>query len=365
MMRAFLATRYILGEMIPTFFLGVIVFIFILLMFQVLRLTEFVLIHGVKVSTVALMMAYMSTSFLPILFPMSLLFAVLLTYSRLSADSEIVAFRAVGLSMSSIIFPAVILSVLVGILSLQTSFHIAPWGNRQFEILFSKAGSSKPAVALREGTFAEGFFDLVVYANKVDSKNGRLGQVFIYDENSDPPLTVIAKSGKIITDPERPGHAARLQLNDGSIHSVGNGRHTKIDFSDYTVYLSNPIVEQMRGKSSQSYTIEELREKIKAPSLKVEERLELETDFHRRIAIAFACILFGLIGVGLGTTSNRRNVKSGSTVICLGLIVAYWIIYVTVEGAARQGQIPPGIAMWIPNMIFLIAAAWSLRRAWN
>ncbi|HVK62098.1 MAG TPA: LptF/LptG family permease, partial [Bdellovibrionales bacterium] len=90
-MRAKLVIRYVLGEMIPTFFIGVIVFVFILLMFQALRLTEFVLIHGVQVTTIVQMMGYLSTSFLPILFPMSLLFTVLLTYSRLSADSEIVA----------------------------------------------------------------------------------------------------------------------------------------------------------------------------------------------------------------------------------------------------------------------------------
>ena len=103
---------------------------------------------------------------------MSLLFAVLLTYGRLSSDSEIVAFRAVGLSMGSIVVPALILGILVGALSLQTSFHLAPWGNRQFEVLFTKRGATKVGVTLKEGTFAEGFFDLVVYANKVDSKLG-------------------------------------------------------------------------------------------------------------------------------------------------------------------------------------------------
>ena len=84
--------RYILGEMIPTFFMGVIVFILILLTFQALRLTDYILIHGVKVLSVVEMMGFLSTSFLPILFPMSLLFAVVLTYGRLSADAEIVAF---------------------------------------------------------------------------------------------------------------------------------------------------------------------------------------------------------------------------------------------------------------------------------
>ncbi|MDZ4082996.1 MAG: LptF/LptG family permease, partial [Bdellovibrionales bacterium] len=118
-MRSRLLVRYVLAEMIPTFFLGVIVFVFILLMFQALRLTEFVLIHGVKLSTVLEMMGYLSTSFLAILFPMSLIFTVILTYGRLSADSEIVALRASGLSMVSIATPAIILSGLVCLLSLQ------------------------------------------------------------------------------------------------------------------------------------------------------------------------------------------------------------------------------------------------------
>jgi len=365
-MRSRLFTRYILGEMIPTFFLGVIVFVFILLMFQALRLTEFVLIHGVKLSTIVQMMAYMSTSFLPLLFPMSLLFTVLMTYSRLSADSEIVAFRAVGLSMWSIISPALILSVLIGLLSLQTSFHIAPWGNRQFELLINKAGATRAGVVLKDGTFSEGFFDLVVYANSVDSKHGKLSGVFIYDErNPKAPLTVIARAGLLMQDPDQPGHSASLRLIDGSIHRTAEGRHTKIGFSTYDFFLSNPVTEQFRNKSPQSLTLEELREQLGDGKLSPEDHRTLETEYHKRWAISFACILFALIGVGLGTVTNRRNAKSGGAVICLGLIVTYWVIYVTADGLSRKGSLPPFIAMWLANALFSVAAVFSLRRAWR
>lgn len=149
-----LAIRYVLGEMIPTFFLGVIVFVFILLMFQALRLTEFVLVHDVKLSSIFELVAYMSTSFLPILFPMSLLFTVIMTYGRLSSDSEIVAFKASGMSMWQILMPALFMSILIGVLSAQMAFHIAPWGNRQFELMITKIGASKPSVSIKEGTFS-------------------------------------------------------------------------------------------------------------------------------------------------------------------------------------------------------------------
>lgn len=358
--------RYILGEMIPTFFMGVVVFIIILLMFQALRLTEQVLVHGVPVAVIAEMMGYLSTSFLPILFPMSLLFAVLMTYSRLSADSEIVAFKATGLGMPSIIAPAVILSLLIGILSLQTSFHIAPWGNRQFELLITKVGSERPTVAIKEATFSKDFFNLVVYANKVNSKTGELDHVFIYkDSDSETPVTVIAQKGEIVQDRSSGGHAATLRLTNGSIHRTADGRHTKIDFSTYDVGLSEPVQNQYSMKSPPSLTIEELNARMKDPKLKAADLVELQTEFHKRTALAFACILFALIGVGLGTTTNRRSGRGGGMVLCIGLIVTYYILYVVMEGLSRKGQLPPYIAMWMTNALFTVAAGWSLRRAWN
>jgi lipopolysaccharide export system permease protein len=358
--------RYILGEMIPTFFLGVFIFVFILLMLQALRLTELFLIHGVHLLTIAEIMAYLSTSFLPILFPMSLLFTVLLTYSRMSADSEIVAFRAIGLSTPSIIAPAMILSLLVGFLSLQTSFYIAPWANRQFELLVTKIGAAKPGVTLKEGTFSEGFFDMVVYANKVDSKLGILKQVFIYDErNPENPITVIAQEGRLIQDKDQPGNAASLRLMSGSIHRTSEGRHTKIDFSTYDIFLSDPVADSFQNKSPQSLTAVELRTRLKDPNLKNDERLDYETEFHKRMAIALACVIFAIIGVGLGTVTNRRNAKSGGAVVCVGLIVAYWVVYVAAEGAARKGTVPPAIAMWMPDLLFSFAAFFSLKRAWR
>lgn len=240
------AAQYIFFEMLPGFILGLVVFISIILMFQVLRLTEFALIHGVDLKTIAEIIAYICISMLPALFPMSLLFAVILTYGRLSSDSEVVAMKASGLHMGMILSPAVVLSVLVGILSAQTSFEIAPWGNRQFEVLYSRLGSSKAAVAIKEGTFSEGFFDLVVYANKVDSDKGLLENVFIYDErDSDAPLTIIAKHGAIVPDPKSPGHNVLLRLEDGDIHRKTQ-THTKIKFDTYDIRLTDPIQENIR-----------------------------------------------------------------------------------------------------------------------
>jgi lipopolysaccharide export system permease protein len=359
------AAQYIFFEMLPSFILGLIVFVSIILMFQVLRLTEFALVHGVDMKTIAEIVGYICISLLPALFPMSLLFAILLSYGRLSSDSEIVAFKASGLHMGMITAPAVVLSLLVGVLSAQTSFEIAPWGNRQFEVLFSRLGNSKAAATIKEGTFSEGFFDLVVYANKVDSDRGLLENVFIYDEReAGAPLTIIAKHGAIVPDSISPGHNVLLRLEDGDIHRKTQ-THTKIKFDTYDIRLTDPVQDTIREKSAQSLTLSELRETLKKTDLTDEDRRTYLTEFHKRWAITVLCLVFALIGVGLGTTTNRRAAKSSGMILCIGIIIGYWVLYVTLEGMARNGQLPPVVAVWTPIVLFSVIGFESLRRNWN
>lgn len=357
-------SEYLFFEMIPSLILGVVVFIFILLMAQVLRYTEFVLVHGVGVEIIGNIVLYLSISFLPALLPMSLLFAVITTYARLSQDSEIVALKASGLSMWSLTFPAFFLSCVVSLISAQTSFHLGPWGNRQFEVLISKIGQTKASVAIREGTFSEGFFDKVVYANQVNSKTGELKDVFIFDENQgELPVTVISKRGLIVQEPDQPNQVL-IRLFDGAIHRKGEA-HSKIKFETYDIKMVDSVKIETREKSAPSLTIDEIKQNLDNPQLTPETLRTLQTEFHKRWAVSLVCIVFGLLGVGLGTNTNRRNQKNGGLVLCLVVVVSYWIIYITCEGLARSGQVPPYIAVWIPNTIFAVLAAWSLKNNWD
>lgn len=359
------AIQYIFFEMLPSFILGLLVFISIILMFQVLRLTEFALVHNVPIKTIGEIIGYVIISLLPVLFPMALLFSVLLTYGRLSQDSEIVAMKAAGLPMTTLLTPAIIMALLVGSLSAQMSFSIAPWGNRQFEVLYTRLAETKAGAVIKEGTFSEGFFDMVVYANQVDSDQGILKNVFIYDEkNGEIPLTIIAKEGQIIPDPEKPGYEVLLRLRHGEIHRQAK-THTKISFETYDVHFSQPLNIQIREKSPQSLTLDEVRTRIKEGIKDPEEERTLRTEFHKRWAITILCVVFALIGVGLGTTTNRRAAKAGGMILCIGLIIFYWIIYVSFEGFARSGSVPVALAIWTPNIIFGCIGIESLRRNWD
>lgn len=351
-------------EMIPSFLLGLSVFLLIILMFQILRLTEFALIHGVEMTTLMQIILYICISLLPALFPMSLLFSILWTYNRLSQDSEILALRSVGLSMAPVMAPAVALSLLIGFISAQTSFELAPWGNRRFEVLFSNLKQTKAAATIKEGTFSEGLFDLVVYANKVDSDTNAMSDVFIYDER-DPkqPLTIIAKRGRLMQDSLLPGHKATLILEDGSIHRKAES-HTKINFQTFDVHLNDPLEIQEREKSAQSWTWSDIQTKLKT-EIQPKELIKVKIEWHKRMAIAVLCLVFGLCGIGLGIQPNRRAAKASGFILCLGVIVGYWVLYIGAEGFARSGQIPVGAALWAPNFILAGVSAYFLKKVWD
>jgi len=345
--------------------MGLVIFIAILLMMQALRLTEFVLVHGVSVSLIFQIMFYMSLSFLPVILPMSTLFSILLTYNRLSNDSEIVAMKSFGLSMRTLTIPALILAVAATLMSAQTSFYLGPWGNRKFEVLIADMGRQKAAGAIKEGVFSEGFFDLVIYANHVDAKEGLLKDVFIYDER-DPkaPVTIIAKTGHLIQEVKQTGQAGLLRLNDGNIHRTHDDTYTKVDFNNYDINLFSAFDMSEAEKTPPSMTIDDLKVALKNPKLDIKDRRHLELEYHRRWSLSGACLIFALLGVGLGTVTNRRSSKGGGFVICLGLLVAYWVCYAGADSLAQNGTLPAAVSLWGINVIFLLFALKILKRSW-
>ncbi|MEQ1722324.1 MAG: LPS export ABC transporter permease LptF [Pseudobdellovibrio sp.] len=356
---------YLLSEIIPSFLLGVFIFIMVLLMFQALRLTEFLLVHGIKLTTMAKIMGYMSISFLPMLLPMSLLFAVLLTYNRFSMDSEIIAFKSSGVNTGAIIMPALVFAFIITIISSQTSFYLAPWGNRQFEVLINRLGNTKAAASIREGTFSEGFFDMVVYANKVNSQNGVLSDIFIYDEkNPDAPLTVIATEGQIIPDETHPGHSVLLRMFKGQIHRRGES-HTVINFDSYDVMLSDPIKLEEKQKTASSLNLSELQALRNTDAFSSEQRKEFDIEYHKRAALSVACMVFAILGLAFGIVTNRRSGKSSGFILSIGFIILYWVVYLSFESLVRSNQISTAIGLWLPNVLFTLFGLYHLRKSWN
>lgn len=358
---------YVWREVLPALGLGVISFIFVLLMFQILRLMEFFLVHGVGLSKILDILWSMSISFVPTLLPMSTLFSVVLAYSRFSTDSESVAFISIGLSPWQAAKPVVGIGLIAASLSIYAAFTFAPNGNRQFEILMHELSQTKAQSAIRENTFTETFSNMVLFALGSDSKSGSLNRVFIFDEQ-DPnyPLAIIAKKGLLFNKEQKNSSSSDLWLKlfNGDIHRQEQS-HTKINFEEFEVKLIDG--QQFRSEAEKSpnswniYDIIRYQSSSNFNANKLPLALLAKIEIHKRLAVGGACLILAVLGFGLGFNPNRRT-KANGFVLSLAIVFGYWLIMLTLENMSRNYLVNPAIALWLPNVVLAIWSYLKLRQ---
>jgi len=353
---------YILGQIIPTFILGIVVFVFIILMFQFLKLTELILAHNVGVDKVLQLLLDLSIGFLPIILPMSLLFAVLLTYSRFSTDSEIVALKALGYSPLYLALPSIAFSVVVSFVSAQTLFNLGPIARMNFDQLLTAIGNQQVMSSIEEGTFSESFFDLVLYTNQIDKQQNLMRDLFIYDKrNPRSPIAIVAKEGRISTNANIESQSASILLTNGNMYKLGSDSHTKVRFDTYNLNISSPTRKNTDEKDADNYTLSELQALMGKEDITPQKKAVFTAEFHGRLAIAISCLLFGFLGSALGSRTNRRSSASSGFVVSVICIIAYWMLYVVATNMASKMIINPSLGLWIPNIVFLIITIWAWR----
>lgn len=358
---------YILSELLGPFFGGIVFFTFIFLMFQALRLAEVFIVHGVSGPILLRMSALLALQFLPAALPVSFLISVLMAFGRLSADSELVALKASGFSLWRLSVPVWFLSLGVGGLSLALNTEWVPWAGRESLGLTIRVSNTKVVSSIKEGTFTSGFFDLLIFADKVDVKTNRLKHVFIYDEReSKNPLTVVARSGEIVPVKvaSELGAAAMLKLYDGSIHrnDIETGSYQKIDFGEYRLYLK---IDEGSSNGSWKPTMIPQPELVKLmgrTDTQTTEGRELRGEYWRRYSVALSPLLFVFLGIGFGTIRTRA-VRAGAALVAFLTLLLYWVIQTYALMAIFKGTLNPFVAMQLPNLAVLLAAVFSFRRA--
>lgn len=360
---------YTFKEIILPFLGGMIFFTFVFLMFQAVRLADYFINHGVGIALLAKLTIYVSSAFLPVVLPISFLVAVLIGFGRLSADSEIVAFKASGVSIYKLFLPVGVSSLFVSAAVFYLAFFYIPWANYQFKRTVVKLGNTKAVSHLREGTFTEGFFDLLVYADRVDVEQNRLDGVFIYDErNPKSPSVVIAKSGTVIPQKTNSEFSASaiLNLQNGAIHRTDPAKaaYEKVGFEEYNLLLS--VSEGESGEISYPKTRTQTQLWGDMNRYQSEKNfslfIEYATEYWRRIGLGIAPLIFGILGVGLGTV-RIRNVKSNAIFVCVAIIFIYWVLSLGGSTLAEKGWISPFVAMQMGNFLTLPLAVFTFRRA--
>jgi lipopolysaccharide export system permease protein len=290
-----------------------------------------------------------------------------MAFGRLSADSELVAMKAGGVSLIRLAVPITFIAGIVVVLSLLLNMSWVPWCERAFKTTLIKVGNTKVVSAIKEGTFTTGFFDLLIFADKVDPKTNHLKKVFIYDEREhNNPMTIIAESGEVVTVRSKSelASSAVLKLYNGSIHRNDgtNGNYQKINFGEYRLFLKVDEGADSTVTKPQMIPYGDLVNKIRTSTTESYQGREYRGEYWRRVAIAISPILFVFLGIGFGTVRTRA-VRAGAILVATVTLILYWTIQTVGTIAVQRAALPPYLAMQLANILVLIAGAVSFRKA--
>ncbi len=347
--------RYIFREMVVPFLLSLVVLTFIFLISRILQLTELMVNRGVSLLDIIKLFIFATPYFFVFTIPMAVLFAITLAFIRLSADNEITALKAAGVSLYQILPPVLALVACAFGFTMFVSTYLLPRGNAALTNHLFAMASSRAEVVIRERIFIDEFSDMVLYVESVDPKSRQFHRVFVADQRDQQTSTVIlARRGALLRDQEQ--KILVLRLYQGVIDRLSAGRQLTetINFATYDLRID------VKHLSSQRQSQERHREELKMDELwrKLDELPRGTVQyylyfmvFHERLSIPFACIFLGLLGVPLGIQSRVRRASSG-LILAVGAFLSYYLLYMAAKGLGETGLYPPLLGLWLPNIIF-------------
>lgn len=84
-------------------------------------------------------------------------------------------------------------------------------------------------------------------------------------------------------------------------------------------------------------------------------------EYHKKYSLAFACLVFAIVGAPLGVMARRGGFGIGAALSLL-FFVMYWVMMIGGEKIADRGLISPAICVWTPNVILSAVGMFMLLR---
>jgi LPS export ABC transporter permease LptF/LPS export ABC transporter permease LptG len=377
-----LLDRYIFREVVSHTILGLAVFTFVFFVPQLVRLMDLVVRHSEGFGTVLLLILCTLPPILGFTLPMAVLVGVLIGLGRLSADSEIVALHACGISLRRLLVPVGFIAIFAGGATLATTFWLSPASVRTGARLEAELVSSQAPFAVQPRVFDERFPHFVLYVQDVEAAATRWRDVFLASSGNaaagplahvgagsagksaaDESAITIAESAQIVSGGAK-GHI-ELHLGSGSIHEYNPQDPARYDVTTFGE-MDIPIdITPSTAAQTGNTTVKDAARSV--PSLMADNGpgwREARVELQRRIAFPTACIVFALLGVPIGVRP-RRGGRAAGLILTLALIAGYYFLFVYGYHTALQGRIAPWAGVWAANIVATLAGLFFLSRVEN
>jgi len=372
---------YLLRQVVATLVMTVLVFTFVLVIGNVLREVLGLMVSGqatlgVVFEAVVLLVPLVVVYALP----MGMLTAVLLVFGRFSADQELTAARAGGVSLLSLTTPILILSLVMCGLSAWANMELAPNSRAAYKGLLLKFAKNFSVSQIPEGKHIV-IKDYIVFVGK--KVGNEMQDVLIYklDQSTNPPATMFARRATIETLPsgsnvlslfefqgiavqdDQPTTTAeslfQITYNPADLDK-GLDRPSVRNMSFTQLWAERRAIEnRVRGPSHDSGGAEP-RQSIEAQLTKL--LTPVKVQMHRQVAFSFACFGFTMIGIPLGIRVQRRETNIGFALAII-LVMLYYALVLLGLSLDNHPSWRPHLLLWLPNLLFQTIGVVLLWRA--
>lgn len=361
-----LLDRYLLRQIITAMVFAVIILTAILVLGNIFRkLLDLLVDQVAPLETVVSFIAYVIPASSVYTIPWGFLTAVLLVFSRMSAENELLAMRTSGLSYLRIAAPVFILAGLLSLFCLWINVEVAPKAQERLQSSILSVATDNPVALFGSEQVIDQFPNKKIYVGRREGNRLFNLHVFELNEKSQPVRVISAREGELIADKKQ--RAMIMRLKDATFE-----QHDAADPGDFeklrhgirmaevpiVVSLQEMYEKNQARRTLTVMTVEELMNQMDDSDGK---RTKALTEFHKRFSFSLACLTLAAVGVPLGITTQRRETSAG---FGMSLLVAFgYFMFIEIANSLRDNaSARPHLIMWLPNILGLGLGIWLFTR---
>ena len=282
---------------------------------------------------------------LPVLLPLALYFAVLISLGRLYRDSEIVAFGAGGVGIWRLARAVLWVLLAFAFVGAALALFVVPSVASMRVALLEEAKLKAEHQVFVPGRFKEfGGGDQVIYVEAIDAETGEMSDVFVRVRKPGQEYVLVSAAAH---QQVPAGEAGRFMvLEDGFRYAglPGRAQFSVTRFERHAVWIdTRPKATFARAR------------KMLATIALIDSRDTLHAaELHRRISSVISIVVLGMLAVPLARTSPREG-RYGRLFVA---VVAYFIYSNTLsifENLVERGKVPVAVGVWPVHAMVAVA----------
>lgn len=351
---------YVIRKFLSSFFLSITLILSIVVIFDFSEKIDDFIENGAKLKDILLDYYLNFIPYFAVLFSSLFAFiAVIYFTSRMAYNTEIIAILNSGMSFRRFLLPYLISATFIAGLAFYLSDRVIPRANK-VKLEFEEQFIRRRPIRFKTKNFHRQIEPGVYIYLASYSNVSKVGYNFTIEKFEDGELVSKMFADQIRWDTAVDKWQARryyIRTIDGLMETIEEGR--LID----TTLAIHPDDFKMRLNIVETMSLKELDEFIKKQLMQGETNVtSYQIERHNRVAFPFSTFILTLIGVAVSSRKMRGGI---GLQIAIGVVISFTYILFTQfsKQFAIGGLLPVMVAVWLPNIFFLIIALYLFKLA--